>query len=158
MIGRLDFSGKGQKVQPDGTVVEFPIAPPQVLAHSGPRLKITIAHPPAIQEKLKQEGKDAPQKVVEALIDTGATSCVITPTIADELSLLHTGYINIGSVHDEQERPVYYGMILFPWGKAIISSMAACNLRGFDCIIGRDVMRHWLLIYSGVHGSLTICD
>ena len=62
------------------------------------------------------------------------------------------------SVTDQQKRPKFFTRILFPWGKGIDLSAASCPLKGVDCLIGRDVMVHWNLIYNGATGQITICD
>jgi hypothetical protein len=66
--------------------------------------------------------------------------------------------LKITSVQDEQMQPVFYGFIIFPWGVSKALSLVACPLKGFDCIIGRDVMMDWNFIYNGKDGFITICD
>ena len=92
------------------------------------------------------------------MIDTGASGSVITPRVAEQLELIHTGYQKVSSVQDEQNRPVYYAMIRFPWGKGKEIPMVSCPLKNFDCLIGRDILQHWYLTYHGTDGSITICD
>ncbi|MFC1713817.1 aspartyl protease family protein [Candidatus Poribacteria bacterium] len=70
-----------------------------VLAKSGPFIEpVTITHPNSVKEQLEKEGKSVPAKTVRALIDTGASFSIITPKIADELGLVHTGYQDVTSV------------------------------------------------------------
>ena len=83
---------------------------------------------------------------------------MITPKIADQLGLLHTGYQKIFSVQDEKMQPVYFGFIKFPWGMGKITPIVSCPLRGVDCLIGRDILQHWHFTYNGPDGSITICD
>ena len=105
-----------------------------------------------------EKGTAVPSRKARALIDTGASSTVISPTIADELNLVHTGYQDVTSVHNNEERPVYFGFIQFPWGKGAEIAMVSCDLRNIECLIGRDILRHWHMSYNGVDGSLVICD
>ena len=126
-------------------------------------MKITITEQRLrliIREELQKKGNNIPVKQVKALIDTGASSSIITPQVAAELQLIHTGYQNVSSVQDEQERPVYYGTIQFPWGAGKEIPLIACPLKahGFECLIGRDILIHWNLIYNGFDGFITICD
>lgn len=92
--------------------------------------------------------------------DTGASVTVITPEVADKLTLVHTGYQNIQSVQDSQKQPIYFGRIIFQWGGAIDIPIVSCPLAGhhFACLIGRDILNFWHLTYNGVEGSITICD
>ncbi len=107
---------------------------------------------------MKEENKKILSIQANALIDTGAALSVLTPKIAAKLQLTHTGYQEIFSVQDEQMQPVYYSFIIFPWGSGMEIPMACCPLREFDCLIGRDILKHWHLTYNGADGSITICD
>ncbi len=95
---------------------------------------------------------------MNALIDTGASSTVITPRVADQLRLVHTGFQKVSSVQDEQQQPVYYGFIIFPWGSGKETPIVSCPLKKFDCLIGRDILLHWHFTYNGPDGSFVICD
>jgi hypothetical protein len=59
--------------------------------------------------------------------------------------------------HD-QEQPVYYGFIIFPWGNGKEIPIVCCPLNDVDCLIGRDILKHWYFAYNGADGSITICD
>lgn len=126
----------------------------------GAFLEVSITHPKSVHQQFTQNGKTVPAKRVKALIDTGASSSVIKPKIAEELKLIHTGYQNVSSVQDEQKRPVYFGAIQFHWGARKEIPLVACPLKGhaFECLIGRDILMHWHLTYNGTDGSITICD
>lgn len=147
-----------RKIKTGGKEVIMPIPPKLELAQVGPVIQISIGHPKAVAEKLIAEGKPSPQIPVKALIDTGAGLSVITPEIAARLKLVQTGFRKITSVQDEQNRPVYYCTFIFPWGRIKELSIAACPIKGIDCLIGRDVLQHWHLTYNGKDGMITICD
>ena len=157
MIRTYRYSGEGE-AEKDGKKLTIPIPPPVVLNQKGAFIEVTIAHPRVIQEKLKQQGKKIPVVNVNALIDTGASSSVITPGIANQLGLVQTGFQKVSSVQDEQDRPAYYGFILFPWGSGKEIPIVSCPLKGFDCLIGRDILLHWHFTYNGPDGSVVICD
>jgi len=150
----------GHKVaEKDGKKITLAIPPQQILVQTGAFIEVSITHPRVVQEKLKELGKNVPATVnVRALIDTGASSSVITPKVAEKLKLIQTGYQKVTSVQDEQDRPVYYGMILFPWGSGKEIPIVSCPLRNFDCLLGRDILMHWLFTYNGPDGSIIIGD
>ncbi|MCK4232928.1 retroviral-like aspartic protease family protein [candidate division WOR-3 bacterium] len=160
MISNLRYSAEAKSKTVDGEERVIQIPPPIVLARLGPFLKVTISHPRIVQEDFQKKSKSSPSKVIKAMIDTGASGTVIKPEIAEELRLIHTGYQNVSSVQDEQKRPVYYGLIIFHWGSAKEIPMVSCPLKGseFDCLIGRDILKHWHLTYNGPNGSIVICD
>ena len=98
---------------------------------------LIITHPSSVKKILKEYGKEIPSINVMGLIDTGAFSSVITPDVADQLNLVHTGYRSVTSVQDEQEQPVYYGYIQTYWGKGKEIELACCPLKGgIKCLIG----------------------
>jgi len=147
-----------REVEKDGKKLIVPVPSPVVLNQMGAFIEVTITHPRIIQENFKKQGKSVPTVNVNALIDTGASSTVITPRVADQLGLIHTGFQKVTSVQDEQQRPVYYGFIIFPWGGAKEIPIISCPLKNFDCLIGRDILMHWYLTYNGPDGSIVICD
>lgn len=134
------------------------LSPGDVLEIKGSILQVSITHPRIAQENIRKEGRKVPSLNVQALIDTGAGSSVISPRIADELDLIHTGYQKVLSVQDEQEQPVYYAFIIFPWGNGKEIPLVCCPLKEVDCLIGRDILKHWHFTYNGPDGSITICD
>ena len=157
MINTYRYEGQ-REVEKDGKKSVVHIPPSVVLERMGPFIQVTITHPRPIQENFKQKGKSVPTVSVNALIDTGASSTVITPHVADQLGLVHTGFQKVSSVQDEQQRPVYYGFIIFPWGSGKEIPIVSCPLKNFDCLIGRDILLHWHLTYNGSDGSIVICD
>lgn len=157
MIFTVRYGGKG-KVEKDGKELTIAIPPDIVLSHTGPFIEVAITHPRIVQEELKSKAKAAPIVNVKALIDSGASNTVISPRVANELGLVHTGFQKVFSVQDEQKQPVYFGFIMFPWGSGKEIPIVSCPLRNFDCIVGRDIIRHWHLSYNGPDGSIVICD
>jgi len=157
MISRFKFNGV-QEVQKGTERIRIPIHPSIVLQNGGPIINVNITHSQKVLAELAKQGKQPQSYACQALIDTGAFSCVISPKVAQILGLLQTGFKNIKSVHTEEERPVFLGCVVFPWGSGKDVPLVSCELRGFDCIIGRDVMRHWYMTYDGASGELTICD
>lgn len=110
---------------------------------------------------MQKQGIQIPMITVQALIDTGASSTVISPKVINKIPLKKTGTQKISSVQDEQERPVYFGRLIFPWNKGFEAPLVECPLKGdyFDCLIGRDVLQYWHLSYNGPDGFyVVICD
>ncbi|MBI5399285.1 retroviral-like aspartic protease [Candidatus Saganbacteria bacterium] len=157
MITTLRYAGKAKKVQ-DGKAIDISIPPPIVLTKTGAFIDVTITHPKTVSERIREKGESIPTFSTKALIDTGASSSIISPKIAEKLKLLHTGYQKVASVHDEKDRPVYYGLLLFPWGKGKEIPLICCDLKNFECLIGRDILQHWCFTYNGTDGSVIICD
>lgn len=157
MINTIGYKGHKETTK-DGKKIAIPIPPRIVLQLKGPVLQIIITQPKLIAEKLKNKREKVPTIKVNALIDTGAFGSVITPKVVKELKLLQTGVQNVTSVQDKQARPVYFALLMFPWGSWKEVPVVSCPLEKFDCLIGRDILKHWNMIYNGNDGFITICD
>jgi predicted aspartyl protease len=135
------------------------VIPPQVvLTQKGAFVDVTISHPKIVMEKLREKNAKIQSYSTKALIDTGASRSVVSPKVVEELKLLQTGVEKVASVNDEQIRPVYFGLLYFPWGSSKEVSLLCCDIKGFHCLIGRDILQHWCFTYNGVDGSIIICD
>lgn len=158
MIYPITYGGDAVGKDKDGNDVVKPIHPRIVLQLRGPVIQVTITQPTKVSELYAKQGKSVAAATVQALIDTGASGCIITDSLAAKLNLIQTGFQKITSVQDNQDRPKYFAKIMFPWNRSVDVSVASCPLKGIDCLIGRDILKHWNLIYSGVTGQITICD
>jgi predicted aspartyl protease len=158
LINTYYFNIEQDILKEDGISHRIKIPGWQTLQVVGAFTPVTISQPLSVQEILKKQSKEVKFKNVKGLIDTGASFTIITPQIANELELIHTGYQKVASVQDEQEQPVFYGRVIFNWGRYIDLPLVACPLKKFDCLIGRDILRYWHFTYNGYDGSITICD
>jgi predicted aspartyl protease len=157
-IFNIRYGGRGRR-RVNGGEEEVVLPPALVLQRVGAFVhQVTITHPQSVADIMENEGREVPSASVRALIDTGAFSTIITPEVAEQLALVHTGQQTIRSVQDEQEQPVYFGRIIFPWGGAADIPIAACPLEGIDCLVGREILSRWHFTYNGPDGSVTICD
>jgi hypothetical protein len=116
-----------REVERDGGKVQLIAPPPIVLMEKGPMVKVRIGKPP-----ISGEDTSALLLSVEifGLLDTGAFSSVITPEIANQLELIQTGWQPISSVHSEEDRPVFFAALWFPWGSSYQTKIVSCNLGG----------------------------
>lgn len=97
---------------------------------------------------------------VIALLDTGATTTVVSPEIIQAITPHQTGFTQVHTASQTKDFPTYIGQIVFPWGSAKISEIIELDLPQtlHRCLIGRDLMKNWTMIYDGIFGQLTICD
>lgn len=154
MIWRSTGFDPSQAIDPS----EFTKAPTYMSAR-GPLILVdirSIAFPtgaPGVSTPVKS-------KTVVALIDTGASSTVVSPEAINEINPLQTGFRPIHTANESSDRPEYIGQIVLPWGSTKIIKMIGCNLpvSVCHCLIGRDLMSNWTMYYDGLAGSLTICD
>jgi len=88
MINQYKYGGHQISVK-NGKKSIIQIPPAVVLNQTGAFIKVIITHPTIIQENFKQQGKSIPTVSADALIDTGASSTIITPRIVEQLGLIH---------------------------------------------------------------------
>lgn len=159
MINTFRFGGSIPQVDKDGRKVLIPFPPHIILQNGGPIIPVIITQPKSVADNLIKEAKPVPAIQVRALIDTGAFGSVITPTIAEKLGLIQTGFQKVTSVNNQEDQPAYFAKIQFTWGSAKDVQVVACPLKGpFECLIGRDILLHWNFTYNGKDGYIIICD
>lgn len=132
------------------------------LRRTGPKITVTISHPQksiAFAERSQVELKKP--YTVTALIDTGAARTVISPQLALTCGLQKTGEARISSAGHITNRSEFVGAIHFPnqelRGFDPIS-LIACPLPEQDvaCLLGRDVLERWNLVYDGRSGLVEV--
>jgi len=123
---------------------------------------------PIVQIQIGNPSDPSNTANVRALVDTGAAFTAINPQLALSCRLIQTGQKKVSvpgntRVEDAKEYPEFAASIAFP----------GCDLRGFrvhgvvacpvfeqqfSCLIGRDILKYWQLIYSGSLGQFSIED
>ena len=93
-----------------------------------------------------------------ALIDTGASGTCICETIGQELGLQIIDSTKIRGATSEQECPVYLAQLQlgptlkFNWRVAGLPA----GMLEFKCLLGRDVLHHYTLVYLGPEERFTL--
>lgn len=128
------------------------------LLRSGPIIQIEISNP---VDSLKKA-------TVNGLIDTGAAFSAINPRLAQSCHLIQRGQKKIhvpGNTRpeDAREYPEFAASIRFPQSDLHgfrVHGVVACPIfeTQFSCLIGRDILRYWEFIYSGISGQFSIAD
>lgn len=132
------------------------------LLQQGPHIEIVISKTPLELKEGRASDPALRELPVRALIDTGASLTLINPQIASTCKLLQTGSIRVGTVGGQGDYPIYAAAISFP-GTSLprfdAIQVVACPIISqpfFSCLIGRDILRKWLLTYDGPNGALEI--
>lgn len=133
------------------------------LFQQGPHLEILISATRVEVNEGRAIGLEFPEMSVRALVDTGASLTIINPQIAARCKLKQTGRQKINAVGGEAgEHPEYAASIFFPGSQLpsmdTIRVVACPIIRSpfFSCLIGRDILRNWLLKYDGRSGEVEI--
>jgi hypothetical protein len=125
------------------------------MSDDGPILTVEIATPlPERELALGGTSELPPVLLVKALIDTGAAVTAINPKIVDNCQLRYIGPARISVVGNLLDCRSFAASMQFP-GTGIpaipIMEMRDATIihRQYSCLIGRDVLRRWKLIYDG---------
>jgi Aspartyl protease len=140
-------------------VPSFTVEIPNLQA-DGPVVELRIAVGSAVETALRAANAPIPPPVaVPAMIDTGATKSVIRQGIAVQLGLNPVGvtYINTPSstnvlCSEYLVRFVFPGNVLYE-GTAIEAPLQGQHIQ---CLIGRDVLSHAVLVYIGYRNLFSL--
>lgn len=137
------------------------------LESSGPLVQVEITLPAPLEEFYVKQGIALPPPASGyALIDTGASASAV-----DEQELLRLGVLPIDSIpthtpHGEARSFVYPARISFP-GMVLqhipMNRVIGCNLswqtpdaKKVIMLVGRDLLKYFLMIYHGEGSSVTL--
>jgi len=105
-------------------------------------------------------GGSVPDPVpIKAMIDTGATGSVLQPEIAQRLGLQPVGAVTISTPSSENVPCYQYSVrLLFPDNVIVEAIVVEAPLRGqlIQCLVGRDVLAHCVLVYTGYINQFTL--
>lgn len=130
------------------------------LQQSGPICRVKVLPSSQIAALLKQQGQQVPSIEITALIDTGASSSAISTKVVQQLNLVTRGITNISTPSSSSHQTSMYDVaILFPnnvYVDAVRVIEATLSFQNIDCLIGRDVLKHGVLIYTGYINQFTL--
>ena len=125
------------------------------LRQSGPLLEVLFTVSKPVQDLLKGSNQPLPEPMsCTALIDTGASTTAMRKGIAQNLNLQPRGVVDIATPSCEKYQCNTFDVsIIFPGhGVSIpLVTVTEAPLTGqhIDCLIGRDLLMHGILIYEG---------
>jgi hypothetical protein len=130
----------------------------------GPCIDVQVMNSPDVIEAGRAVGLEyPPARSLRALLDTGASITLISKQFANHCKLRQTNEGSeisaIGAIHRCGE---HAGSISFPGTNLrafhsirIISAVFAKE-RYYACLIGRDILRNWIVTFDGVAKCVTI--
>ena len=123
------------------------------------QVRIGVSEPAA--NLLRQEGKPVPTSVeITALIDTGASGTAVKPEVIRQLQLTPRGVTNIATPSSTAHPcNVYDVSLTFANGVVVpVITVIEVPLEGqvIQGLIGRDVLAHGILIYSGYTNTFSL--
>jgi len=130
------------------------------LMEKGPLVQISLAVGTILEDILKRDSQNIPAPLqVSAMIDTGATRTVVRDDMVGQLTLNPVGKVLITTASSTNIQCYEYLVrLLFPNNVIVETVAIAAPLRGqnIQCLIGRDVLKHGVLIYIGYINAFTL--
>ena len=137
------------------------------LQKTGPVIPVMISLPLALQELRTLSGEDVPPPVRGmALIDTGAFGTAIDVTVFQKLGIPAFGRVNTMSAHGDGKLQLYPALISFPtlgMENLPMEQIMGCNLHWraekdteLIMLLGRDLLKNFLVVYNGKHSEVTL--
>jgi predicted aspartyl protease len=130
------------------------------LLQIGPVVQVEIAVGQHLEVVLKAQNQPIPPLVrATALIDTGASSSVISEDMAQRLNLQPIGTTSISTPSCHGVRCFEYAVrLMLPNSVVVAASVIGAPLAGqsIQCLIGRDILQHGVLVYIGYTNSFTL--
>lgn len=132
----------------------------------GPCIEVTVMNPRDVIEAGRAIGLEFPApRSIRALLDTGASVTVISKAFANYCKLFHTNegseITSIGASHPcgEHAGAIYFpGTNLRGFESIRIVSTVFSKERHYACLIGRDILRNWIVNFDGRSKRVTIED
>jgi len=137
---------------------------PDGLQAAGPLLPVAVAVHPILAQQLRGSGATPPAPVGGVgLIDTGASVSAVDSSVVSQLGIPPIGTINVGTAGGVQQQAQYPASFSFP-GTGLptinFNFVIGSNLTGQQppiiALIGRDVLRHFVMIYNGNFGQVVL--
>ena len=132
------------------------------LQNVGPVIETWVIPSKAYRENLPQDKNIQPPSVrLIMLVDTGASVSAIKSGVAQKLGLTSHGITKIATAsHKDFECPLYDVDLFFPNHKIAIANVVVfeTNFEGqnIDGLIGRDILKNGLMIYSGYDNTFIL--
>lgn len=133
---------------------------PAALLQEGPYIPILISATRFEIDEQRPLGLEFPEWPINALIDTGTSVTIINPEIAKTCKLRWTGRARIIVVGGMSgEFPEHAAARSFPGAELPgfnVIRVVACPIirRSFSCLIGRDILQKFRLVYDGRTGDV----
>jgi hypothetical protein len=134
------------------------------LDREGPTISVIVRPSTAFLSAQKEQGSAAaevPAVRSLMLVDTGASGSAVDLEVIEKLGLQPTGAISIATPSHTHHDVLTYDIDLIieqnQFHLADVPVFATgLNNQGIHGLIGRDVLRHMLLVYNGYSGHFTL--
>lgn len=140
-----------------------PIHPASTLSAYGPLVDVVVSVPSNLHSSFTDAGKQVPPPLrIAAMIDTGCTRTAIDKEIIEKLQIAPTGTTTSLTASGPAPVELFPVQIDFPALQAgiLIPQAMSCDLSGqtIDALVGCDLLKHFVMIYDGIAGRVTLIN
>jgi hypothetical protein len=125
----------------------------------GPILPVQVEVPQALAAQLQSSGAAVPSAIGGfGLIDTGASLSAVDSGVIQRLGIQAVGVANVGTAGGHQQQALYPARDEFqlsPRGETVRSRVSGLNVP-LVALLGRDILRSFVLVYNGPGGGFTL--
>ena len=135
---------------------------PLHLEQVGPRLPVIVAIPEKLKQYLSSKNKSVPKPVRGyALVDTGASVTAVDEDTISEMGVSAIGITNLTTPNGTAQRNLYPASFNFPGTPLPEVSFervvgASLKQQRIIVLLGRDILRHFLLVYNGPGATISL--
>jgi len=132
------------------------------LALEGPTLPVSVGLAPTLISFLQARSLPVPNPISgRALVDTGASLCMVDQAVVQSLNIPPFGVQSIHTPSGTAQQATYPASLSFPGttlpNLSFIDFIAGpLQASGIVAIIGRSVLRYFLLVYNGPGGTISL--
>jgi hypothetical protein len=133
------------------------------LVQVGPVAEVLLSPPQALAQVLRGQGQPVPAPVrVMAMVDTGASGTVIAPAILAQLGLQPVGVTNMStpSTTAPVQARLFNVDLTFLTNNVAVQGVVAIEAplggQHIQCLVGRDILQHGVLVYIGYINQFTL--
>ena len=140
-------------------IYEMQFSPPEALRSGGAIFPIEISLPQILIDHLTKQGITPPPPVKgRAIIDTGASISVVDLSVLSSLQISPIGVATTLTTAGPTNQNLYPARFILPRLVVDLSAVIGADLRPFQitALIGRDILSHFLMIYHGNAGRVTL--
>ena len=131
------------------------------LERFGPTLHVNVGFDPAFDHETSVGAPNLSSEPIRALVDTGASQSGIDDALAARLQLPVVDRMIVSGIGGEHEVDVYLAQIFVPslrftdYGRFNGVALAAGG-QPHSVLIGRTFLHHFVMIYDGLRGQVTL--
>jgi len=130
------------------------------LLAQGPIVEVQLAVGAILENLLKTQKQPVPAPITSlAMIDTGASATVVRDTLPPSLGLNPVSVVPINTPSSTHVLcPVYLLRLVLPNNVVVETTAIAAPLQNqhIQCLIGRDVLQHGVLVYIGYANTFSL--